>query len=173
MADRVAQNPNAIGYVGLAYVTPHHKQLTVGGKVATMETALNYTYPIARPLFIYTKEEPKGAIKEYIEWLFSDEGQKIVSDIGYVPVDSAGPARTGPATVAPIQVTGSDTMVNLAQQWAENYGSKCGNDKIQVSGGGSGVGIAGLIDGTVDNAAYFALGVSWNFRMPRFSSGDE
>ena len=52
-----------------------------------------------------------------------------------------------------IRITGSDTMVNLVQAWAENYKDARPTVSVQVSGGGSGVGIAGLIDGTVDIAA--------------------
>ena len=52
-----------------------------------------------------------------------------------------------------IRITGSDTMVNLVQAWAENYKEARPAVSVQVSGGGSGVGIAGLIDGTVDIAA--------------------
>jgi len=51
-----------------------------------------------------------------------------------------------------IKVGGSDTMVNLAQAWAEEYGKKYPNVQIQVSGGGSGVGIAKLTEGTIDLA---------------------
>ena len=61
--------------------------------------------------------------------------------------------ETGPPPAGTIKVAGSDTMVNLAQAWAENYGKKYGNVvDVQVSGGGSGVGIAKLIDGTIDMA---------------------
>ncbi len=87
VADRVAQNPDAIGYVGLAYVTPNHKQLTVGGKVATLETALNYTYPIARPLFMSTNGFPgPGAVLDVILFVLSDAGQQIVQEVGYAPI---------------------------------------------------------------------------------------
>ncbi len=61
--------------------------------------------------------------------------------------------NTDPPEAGTIKVAGSDTMVNLAQAWAEEYGKKYGNVvDVQVSGGGSGVGIAKLIDGTVDLA---------------------
>ncbi len=91
VADHVAQNPSAIGYVGLAYVTPNHKQLTVGGKAATLETALNYTYPIARPLFMSTSGFPNpGAVLDVILFVLSDAGQRIVQEIGYAPIRILG-----------------------------------------------------------------------------------
>ena len=44
------------------------------------------TYPLARSLHVYTLGEPQGAVKEYIDWILSDAGQKVVEDSGYVPV---------------------------------------------------------------------------------------
>jgi len=91
----VSQNPNAIGYDGLGYVTPHQKALNVaadqtGPFVApTIETVKDGTYPIARPLYMYTRGEPTGAIKEYLDWIVSDDGQKIVAELGFVPLSDS------------------------------------------------------------------------------------
>ena len=52
----------------------------------SVRTASDRSYPIARPLFMYTNGEPTGAIKEYMDWIFSDEAQKIVADLGFVPI---------------------------------------------------------------------------------------
>ena len=51
-----------------------------------METALDGSYPIARPLFMYTAGEPTGAIKAYLDWILSREGQCIIEKQGYAPV---------------------------------------------------------------------------------------
>ena len=52
---------------------------------SSVATASDNTYPIARPLFMYTNGEPEGAIKGYLDWIFSDQGQCIISDKGYAP----------------------------------------------------------------------------------------
>lgn len=154
----VSKTPLAIGYSGMAYATPQVKMVKIAkkkgepGVAPTVANVQNGTYPIARPLFIYTKENPTGAIKDYIDWILSDDGQKIVETIGYVPMKSTGPAKKSENVEAQIQISGSDTMVNLAQAWAEAYSKKYPKVSIQVSGGGSGVGIAGLIDGTIHMA---------------------
>ena len=51
-----------------------------------MATASDGTYPIARPLFMYTNGEPKGDVKTYLDWIMSDTGQCIIKDKGYAPV---------------------------------------------------------------------------------------
>jgi len=91
----VSQNPNAIGYDGLGYVTPDQKALKLavdqtGPFVApTIETVKDGTYPIARPLYMYTRGEPTGPIKEYLDWIMSDDGQKIVAELGFVPLSDS------------------------------------------------------------------------------------
>lgn len=87
----VGKTPCAIGYSGMAYATPEVKMLSISRKkgedsiAPTAENATNHTYPIARPLFLYTSGEPKGFVKDFIDWVASPEGQKIVADVGYVP----------------------------------------------------------------------------------------
>lgn len=88
----VARTPTAIGYSGMGYHTPDVKMLKVSKRRGeppvepTVENARNERYPITRPLQIYIVGEPSGALKEYLDWILSPEGQKIVLDLGYVPV---------------------------------------------------------------------------------------
>ncbi|MET0060659.1 MAG: phosphate ABC transporter substrate-binding protein [Candidatus Thiodiazotropha endolucinida] len=91
VVDLVEKTPCAIGYSGLAYATDHIKMACIvkdGGDCVTpsVETASDRSYPIARPLFMYTNGEPQGAIKTYLDWVKSDEGQCILLEKGYAPV---------------------------------------------------------------------------------------
>lgn len=86
VAAEVSQNPNAIGYVGVAYITPQLKALSVGGVVATLESAIDFSFPIARPLFMSTNGFPKGAVFRFILFVLSDEGQRLVQEVGYAAV---------------------------------------------------------------------------------------
>ena len=91
VVDLVEKTPGAIGYSGLAYKTDHVKMVPVIGKegapvTPSPQTAVDGSYPIARPLLMYTGGEPQGAVKAYLEWVLSDEGQRIIQDKGYAPV---------------------------------------------------------------------------------------
>ena len=88
----VSSTPCAIGYSGMGYKDDTVKWLNVKagddqeGVAPSVESASNGTYPIARPLYIYTLGEPTGLIKEYVDWTLSPAGQKVVLDLGYVPL---------------------------------------------------------------------------------------
>ncbi len=92
VVDLVEKTPCAIGYSGLAYATDHVKTVCIApeaGKPCVMpseDAALDGTYPIARPLFMYTNGEPQGEIKKYMDWIMSDTGQCLVAKEGYAPV---------------------------------------------------------------------------------------
>lgn len=88
----VAKTPGAIGYSGLGYATPDVKILKVSkkkgepGVVPSIATVHDHTYPISRPMFMYTPNAPPPNVKAYIDWAMSDAGQKIVEETGYVPL---------------------------------------------------------------------------------------
>ncbi len=82
----------AIGYSGMGYATAAVKMVKVTSKpgspaiAPTVAAVHDKTYPLARSLHLYTLGEPQGAVKQYIDWILSDAGQKVVEDSGYVPV---------------------------------------------------------------------------------------
>ncbi len=88
----IRENPNAIGYDGLGYVTDDMKVVAVAAAEGqpyikpAIETVNDDTYPIARDLYIYTAGEPAGAVKEYLDWILSVDAQKIVQSLGFVPI---------------------------------------------------------------------------------------
>ena len=88
----VSDNPNAIGYDGLGYVTPDVKVLAVASSATSeyvypsAETVNASAYPIARDLYMYTASEPDEAILVFLDWIMSSEAQEIVTELGFVPV---------------------------------------------------------------------------------------
>ncbi|MDR0724253.1 MAG: PstS family phosphate ABC transporter substrate-binding protein [Endomicrobium sp.] len=90
--DEVLQNPNALGYVGMGFVDDKIKVLSVAIDeknryvTPTIDTIIDGSYPISRPLYLYTNAKPEGMIEMFIEYALSDDGQKIVVDTDFVPV---------------------------------------------------------------------------------------
>jgi phosphate transport system substrate-binding protein len=86
----VAQTPGAVGYVGLGYIDAEVKAVPIianGNPVQpNVANVLSGTYPISRPLLMITQGAPSGLAKEYIDFILSPAGQKIVSDEGFVPL---------------------------------------------------------------------------------------
>ena len=80
----VARTPGAIGYVGLGYVNNSVKVVAVDNVVPSKETALKGEYALARPLFMYTNGEPKGAAKKFLNYLLSPRGQSLVEEAGFI-----------------------------------------------------------------------------------------
>jgi phosphate transport system substrate-binding protein len=92
VVELIARTPNAIGYSGLGYATKAVKIVKVAKKAGepaiqpSIETTLNKTYPIARPMFMYTPGQPPAHVDKYIHWVLTDAGQEIVKESGYVPL---------------------------------------------------------------------------------------
>ncbi|HOL21610.1 MAG TPA: phosphate ABC transporter substrate-binding protein [bacterium] len=84
VATTVAQTPGAIGYVGMGYISDKVKVVAVDNAVPSKETVLSKKYKYARPLFMYTDGEPKGIVKEYLDFVISKEGQKLVEEVGFI-----------------------------------------------------------------------------------------
>ena len=94
VVDLVENTPCAIGYSGLAYATDHVLMPCVSSEDGadcvnpSVATAVDGSYPIARPLLMYTAGQPEGAVKEYMDWVLGDAGQCLIQEKGYAPVRS-------------------------------------------------------------------------------------
>ncbi len=93
IADEVAQNPSAVGYYGMGYISSKQKPIMVAKdekfeyEAPTIENVVNGKYPISRPLFIYTNGQPQGLVKKFIDFVLSKEGQEIVLKTDFVPIN--------------------------------------------------------------------------------------
>jgi phosphate transport system substrate-binding protein len=92
ICDEVCQNPNALGYVGMGFIDERVKAVSVAVNTESEyvylmpENVMNGTYPISRPLYIYTNGEPQNVIKMFIDYALSDAGQKIVLETNFIPI---------------------------------------------------------------------------------------
>jgi len=82
----VSKNPNAIGYIGLGYMDSSIKMLTVNGITGSKETTLNKSFPVSRPLYMYTPVKLAGEIKTFMDYMVSGKGQKLVEEEGFIPL---------------------------------------------------------------------------------------
>jgi phosphate transport system substrate-binding protein len=87
IASEVGKNPNGVGYVGMAYMKGSGiKVVSIDGAVPSQQSVLGKTYPYARPTFYYTNGEPSGIAKEFLDFTIGPTGQKIVAQVGFVPI---------------------------------------------------------------------------------------
>ncbi len=155
----VSKDRRSIGYGGIGYVkgvrtVPVKKDDSSPAVEPTLQNVVSGSYPMSRYLYFYTVHEPEGALRRFIVWALSDEGQEVCQKVGYYPLppDRRGQLKSSATRVErkTITVKGSDTMVILGQRWAEHYMGKFPGTVVQVTGGGSGTGIAALINGATD-----------------------
>ncbi|MEG6505559.1 phosphate ABC transporter substrate-binding protein [Nitratidesulfovibrio sp. 1201_IL3209] len=86
MKTAIAQDPNAIGYVGIGHLGETIKGLHFDGMVPTQENAASGAYTVTRKLYMNTKGQPQGLTKAFIDYVFSPEGQEITKASGYIPL---------------------------------------------------------------------------------------
>ena len=95
----VSENPNAIGYDGLGYVTPTVKMIALAEDpqgpfvIPSAETVTDGSYQVSRDLYMYTGSAPSAATQAYLKWIHEAEAQKIVSELGFVPITSQAEIR--------------------------------------------------------------------------------
>jgi phosphate transport system substrate-binding protein len=90
----VSKNRYAVGYIGLGYVNVSVKALSVNGITASAKTALSKEYPVARPLYMYTSGQPTGEAANFIKFVLSPAGQKLVVKEGFVPITGEAKEKT-------------------------------------------------------------------------------
>jgi phosphate transport system substrate-binding protein len=95
ITSELRRNPNAIGYDGLGYVdSAHEKLIAITADpnspyvLPSVATGMDGSYPIARPLYMYTAGQPTAATADYLAWIQGPEGQQIVAKLGFVPLST-------------------------------------------------------------------------------------
>ena len=144
----VEGDENAVGYISLGSLGDTVKAVTVGGVEATAENVKNATYAIARPFNIAVKEGLSDTAKDFIAWILSAEGQKIVTDNHYVALEAA--AYTAAPVAGKIVVGGSSSVGPLMEKLSEAYKAINADVEIEVQVSDSTTGMTGAADGTFD-----------------------
>lgn len=144
----VASAEDAIGYISLGSLDDTVKALTVEGVAATSENVQNGTYTLARPFNIAVKEGLSDTAKDFIAWILSAEGQKMVEDNHYVALPAAD--YTAAPVAGKIVVGGSSSVGPLMEKLAEAYMAVNADVNIEVQISDSTTGMTGAADGTFD-----------------------
>jgi phosphate transport system substrate-binding protein len=147
----VTQTPGAIGYVGLGYVDSTVKALKINNISANVQNVLAGTYPISRDLYMFTKGNATGPIEEFILYIQSTEGQAIVTQEGFVPLQNTTKYNTSTQILSgTLTISGSTTVLPIADKAATAFKTLYPELTITVTGGGSGAGISAVSQGTAE-----------------------
>lgn len=145
----VAANPYAIGYISLGSLNDTVKAVKVDGVEATVDNIKNGSYIVSRPFNIATKESVSELAKDFINFILSTEGQKIVEDNGYISV-SAVENFVSTKLSGKIVVAGSSSVTPVMEKLKEAYLKVNPNAEIEIQLSDSSTGMNSAINGTCD-----------------------
>lgn len=146
----VAGNTNAIGYISLGSLNDSVKAVTVDGVSATVENVKNGSYVISRPFILATKDGISDLAADFISFILSDDGQKIVSE-KYITIDGNG-AYTPAGLSGKVTLAGSTSVSPLMDELAAAYKELNPDVTVEIQQSGSGAGIQSAIEGVCDIA---------------------
>lgn len=151
MMTSVAGDPSAIGYISLGSLNDTVKALQIDGAEPTVENIKNSTYKASRPFNIAVKDGISETAQDFINFIMSDEGQKVVEDNGYISSSSNG-AYNGSAPSGTVNVAGSSSVAPVMEKLKEAYEVVNPNAQIVIQQSDSTTGITSVIDGVFDIA---------------------
>ena len=150
MMTTVAGDEYAIGYVSLGSLDDSVKALKIDGAEATAENIKNDTYKVSRPFNIAMKSDADNEVaKDFVAFIMSEEGQKVVADNGYIPLDDVTP-YAGSAPEGKAVVGGSSSVSPVMEKLIEAYGEVNANAEIELQTTDSTTGMTSTIDGSYD-----------------------
>lgn len=149
MMSKVAGDDYAIGYVSLGSLNDKVKALKIDGVEATEENIKSGKYKVYRPFNIATKGDVSEVAQDFINFILSEEGQKVVSDNGYIALDGAKPFESNGAT-GKIVVAGSSSVTPVMEKLKEAYAEVNPNAEIEIQQSDSTTGMTSAIDGICD-----------------------
>ena len=145
----VVGNDAAIGYISLGSLNDTVKALQIDGADATVDNVKSGAYKISRPFNIVTKAEVSEAAQAFIDFILSAEGQAVVSEHHYIPMDNA-PAFAGSTVAGKVVVAGSSSVTPVMEKLKEAYAAVNPNAEIEIQMSDSSTGVQMAIDGTAD-----------------------
>ena len=149
MMSSVAQNEYSIGYISLGSLNDTVKALKIDGTEATAENIKAGTYKISRPFNIAVKEDASEAAQDFINYILSKEGQAVVADNNYIPLDNPE-AYTSNGASGKVVVAGSSSVSPVMEKLKEAYADANSKVEIEIQTSDSTTGMQNAIDGVCD-----------------------
>ena len=149
MMTTVAGDPYAIGYISLGSLNDTVKAVKINGTAPSVAAIKDGSYKISRPFNIVTKEGLSDAAQDFISFILSADGQRIIENNGYIAVSDA-PAYTGNGASGKIRVEGSSSVTPVMEKLKEAYATRNSNVTVEIQQNDSSTGISSAIDGSCD-----------------------
>ena len=149
MMSIVAGNEYAIGYVSLGSLGDSVKAVKIDGAEATEENIKAGTYKVSRPFNIATKDEISDIAQDFINFILSEEGQKVVSENGYISLDDVKPYESNGAT-GKVVVAGSSSVTPVMEKLKEAYQKVNSGAEIEINQSDSTTGMTSAMSGICD-----------------------
>ena len=149
MMTSVSQNTHAIGYISLGSLNDSVKALKIDGAEATVENIKNGSYKVSRPFNIATKENVSEVAKDFVDFILSEDGQKIVEQNGYISALDAS-AYNGTRPSGKITIAGSSSVTPVMEKLREAYLAINTNATIEINQSDSTTGVNSVINDICD-----------------------
>lgn len=149
MMTTVANDKDAIGYISLGSVNDTVKAVKIDGAEASADAVKDGSYKVSRPFNVVTKGELSAVAQDFLDFIMSADGQKVVSDNGYIEVENGG-AYTSKGLSGKVTVAGSSSVTPVMEKLAEAYKALNPNVTIEVNQSDSTTGVTSAIEGACD-----------------------
>ena len=150
MLTTVAGDEYSIGYVSLGSLNDSVKAVSIDGAEATVDNIKSGNYTIARPFNIATKGTPSDVAQDFINFIMSADGQAVISDNKYIPVDDGAAAFESNGASGKIVVAGSSSVTPVMEKLKEAYAAVNSGAEIEIQESDSTTGMTDAAAGTSD-----------------------
>lgn len=150
MLTTVSGDEYAIGYVSLGSLNDSVKAVSIDGTEAAVDNIKNGAYTIARPFQIATNGKTSDAAQDFIQFILSAEGQKVISDNGYITMDDAAAAFQTTGVSGKIVIAGSSSVSPVMEKLKEAYMAINTAAEIEIQESDSTTGMTAALEGTCD-----------------------
>ena len=150
MMASVANDANAIGYISLGSLNDTVKAVKIDGAEASVDNVKNGSYKVVRPFNIVLGKKTSDAANDFVNYIMSADGQKIIEDNGYIPVDEGAAAYQASNAKGKVVVGGSSSVSPVMEKLVEAYSKANTNIQVDVQTTDSTTGVSSTVEGSYD-----------------------